>query len=89
MALTLDPATEQRIQQELERGLYSDPAELINHALDALQNFRNPDQTWTDEDRAALDQQLDEAIAQIQRGEGIPGDQVRDVLAARLAARGR
>jgi Arc/MetJ-type ribon-helix-helix transcriptional regulator len=37
MILTLDPATEQRIQREMERGHYREPAEVIAHALNLLQ----------------------------------------------------
>jgi hypothetical protein len=40
MALTLDPAigrSAQRIQRELERGPYTNPAELLGHALDLLE----------------------------------------------------
>ena len=37
MNLALDPATEERIQRELERGHYSEPAEVIAHALNLLQ----------------------------------------------------
>jgi len=32
MTLTLDPATERRLQRELARGVYDDPSELIAHA---------------------------------------------------------
>ena len=37
MAITLDPATEQRIQRELDRGHYASPAEVIAQALDLLE----------------------------------------------------
>jgi Arc/MetJ-type ribon-helix-helix transcriptional regulator len=36
MTLTLDAATEQRIQRVIERGHYKTPAEVIARALDLL-----------------------------------------------------
>ena len=37
MAVTLDPALEQRIQRHLERGAFREPTELLAHALDLLE----------------------------------------------------
>ena len=39
MAITLDPATEQRTQRELDRGHYGSPAEVIAQALDLLEEI--------------------------------------------------
>lgn len=83
MSLALDPKTEQRIQRKLVAGGYSEPAQLINRALDLLES----EETWSDEDKAALDLRLSESMAQIQRGEGIPGDKVRQFLAQLRLAR--
>ena len=41
MTLTLDPTTERRIQREIERGPYREPAEVVAHALDLLDLERN------------------------------------------------
>jgi Arc/MetJ-type ribon-helix-helix transcriptional regulator len=40
MTLTLDPATEQHLQQELAAGRYRDPSALIAHALELVQAER-------------------------------------------------
>jgi Arc/MetJ-type ribon-helix-helix transcriptional regulator len=40
MAFTLNPATEQRIERELERGHYASPDEVIAQALDLLEVLR-------------------------------------------------
>ncbi len=37
MSLILDPATEQRLQQELAAGRYRDPSALIAHGLELVQ----------------------------------------------------
>jgi Arc/MetJ-type ribon-helix-helix transcriptional regulator len=83
MSLVLDPQTEQRIQHKLAAGGYSEPAQLINRALDLLES----EEAWSDDEKADLDQRLSESMGQIQRGEGIPGDQVRQVLAQLRLAR--
>lgn len=79
MAITLDPATEQRIQRELERGPYREPAEVIAHALNLLQ----AEQEWLEMSKSALNARLEESMAQVDRGEGIPGDRLLEVLAQR------
>ena len=85
MAITLDPATEQRIQRELDRGHYSSPAEVIAQALDLLE----AEQEWLEISKSALNQRLEQSMAQIDRGEGIPGDQLLKVLAERRQAQKR
>jgi Arc/MetJ-type ribon-helix-helix transcriptional regulator len=83
MSLALDPQTEQRIQQETLRGRYRDPSALINIALDALA----ADEPWTEEEKAELNRSLDLARAQIARGEGISGKELREDYERRRAAR--
>jgi antitoxin ParD1/3/4 len=77
--LTLDPATEQRIQRELDRGHYREPAEVIAHALNLLE----AEEEWLEMSKHALNARLEESMAQVERGEGIPGDAILEVLAAR------
>ncbi len=83
MNLTLDAQTEQRIQRVLAHGPYREPSELINHALDLLAD----EEDWLVNNKAALHQHLEESMAQIRRGEGIPGDQLLDYLARRRSVR--
>jgi Arc/MetJ-type ribon-helix-helix transcriptional regulator len=82
MAITLDPATEQRIQRELDRGHYASPAEVIAQALDLLE----AEQEWLEISKSALNQRLEQSMAQIDRGEGIPGGHLLQVLAERRQA---
>ncbi len=83
MNLALDPASEQRIQLELDRGHYSGPAEVITHAF----NLLHAEQEWLETSKSALNARLEESLAQIERGEGIPGDRILGVLAERHEAR--
>ena len=82
MAIALDPATEERIQREFARGHYGSPAEVIAQALDLLQ----AEEEWLERSKSALNARLQESMAQIDRGEGIPGDRLLEVLAERRAA---
>jgi Arc/MetJ-type ribon-helix-helix transcriptional regulator len=82
MSLTLDPATEARIQRQLDRGAYTAPEDVINHALDLLEQ--------SDDDltahRAQIVSTLEQSIAQADRGEGFTEEQLRDRMAARRAS---
>jgi Arc/MetJ-type ribon-helix-helix transcriptional regulator len=83
MNLALDAATEQRIQLELDRGHYSEPSDVIAHAL----NLLHAEQEWLETNKVALNARLEESVAQIERGEGIPGDRILEVLAERRNSR--
>jgi antitoxin ParD1/3/4 len=83
MNLTLDPVTEQRIQREVELGHYRDPAEVIARAVSLLE----AETEWLQRNKEALDQRLKESVAQIERGEGIPGDKLLEYLAEKRQSR--
>ena len=82
MNLTLDAETEKRIQREIDLGHYREPSKVIAHALDLL----DAENDWF-RDKQAIAEHLDEGFAQNERGERIPKDQVRDLLAKRRAHR--
>jgi Arc/MetJ-type ribon-helix-helix transcriptional regulator len=67
MNLTLDPVTEQRIQREIDLGHYRDPAEVIARAISLLEAEEN----WLLENKDALNQRLEESMAQIERGSNV------------------
>jgi len=83
MTLTLDSATQQRIQEELARGRYREPAEVIAHALDLLEAER----IEMEERRLGLVRRLEQSFAQSERGETYSPEEARAVLAERRAAR--
>jgi predicted transcriptional regulator len=82
MTLTLDPATEQRLQQELAIGRYRGPADLIAHAPDLVKAKREDLATR----RTAFFGEIEESIAQGERGEVFTEEEVRARMAARRAA---
>ncbi len=58
------------MQKQLATGRYADAEDVVRTALHALDDGSG----WTDEDRQLLDARIDRAMAQFERGEGIPGD---------------
>jgi len=82
MSLVLDPATEDRIQRQLDRGPYAEPAELLNRALDLLEA-----DDWLVRNSEAINADLEESSAQAARGEGYSPEEAMALLAARRAAR--
>ncbi|HEX4155928.1 MAG TPA: hypothetical protein VHY48_09970 [Acidobacteriaceae bacterium] len=82
MSLILDDATEQRLQRELARGTYRDPAELIAHALDLVA----AEEDWLLRNRDAINDRLDVSFAQDGRGEGHSPDEARRLLASHRPA---
>jgi Arc/MetJ-type ribon-helix-helix transcriptional regulator len=83
MAVTLDPATEQRIQRKIEQGHFRDSAEVIARALDLLDSQED----WFTQNRDALNERIEESRAQIRRGESYTPQQARQILAQRRAQR--
>lgn len=82
MNLTLDPATEQRIQREIDLGHYREPAEVIARAVALLE----AEQNWFLQNKDAINQRLEESMAQAARGETHTPEEARRILADRRAA---
>jgi antitoxin ParD1/3/4 len=79
MNLSLTPELESFIQQEITDGKYATPDEVIEAALNLL-NQRNSSDRWAVE----IGEKVDVAIAQIDRGEGLDGTEVFARLKAKL-----
>jgi len=87
MTLTLDPATEQRLQQELATGQYREPNQLIAHALDLIKAEREQSEDWLFRNKEAINASLDRTFAQATRGEGYSPEESRADLARNRASR--
>jgi antitoxin ParD1/3/4 len=81
MNLTLKPELESFIQQEILAGKYSSPDEAIEAALNLLQSKNSIERLATE-----LREKIDIAAAQLDRGEGLNGDDVIANLRAKLQA---
>jgi Arc/MetJ-type ribon-helix-helix transcriptional regulator len=86
MAITLDAATEERIQRQLNRGAFREPAELLAHALDLIE-AENPYEDWLLRNKEAIQAALERTSAQAARGESYSPEECRAMLAQHRAAR--
>lgn len=86
MHVTLDAQTEERIQREIDRGHYREPADVIARAFDLL-DLLEAEQAWLEANRDAIEARLTEFLAQIERGEGLTPDRAREILAERRSSR--
>jgi hypothetical protein len=86
MAITLDAATEQRIQQQLDHGTYPGPDELRAHALDIIE-AEAPYEDWVLRNKEAIREALERTSAQAARGESYSPEECRAMLAQHRATR--
>jgi Arc/MetJ-type ribon-helix-helix transcriptional regulator len=81
MAITLRPEHEKAVTQAIQSGSYQSPDEVIERALEVL---RSEDE-WLSRNKGAINQKIEKAIAQLDRGEGIPAEELRGRLDQRKA----
>jgi len=76
MNVSLTPELERLISRKVKTGRYTSASEVIREALRLLeeQDLLRQNQL------AALEQKIGRGLAQLERGEGIPGDQARAQL---------
>jgi antitoxin ParD1/3/4 len=89
MNLTLKPELTEFIQQEILTGKYASPDEAIEAALNLLKSKSATDRAQlTLRERLAteLREKIDSAAAQLDRGEGLSGEDVIAGLRAKLQA---
>ena len=68
MSIVLTPEQEQFVQQQIAQGRFKSPDEVLAQAFKLLQEKYQEYEVWIEEVR----QQVDEAAAELERGEGIP-----------------
>jgi antitoxin ParD1/3/4 len=76
------PEIEALIQQRLHSGAFESVEDVLFDAL-GMQSER---EVWLQENREAIDAKIERGLAQLDRGEGTPGDQLRTRLEADKAA---
>jgi antitoxin ParD1/3/4 len=72
MSITLEPEQERFIQEQVTRGRFKSANEVLAHALLLLEQKYREDEAWIEDVR----QKVDEAKAQVERGEVLPLDTV-------------
>ncbi len=79
MTITLRPEQQQLIADALRTGAFKSPDEVIERALQIFQS----QEEWLLENRQAIDAKIRRGIEQLDRGEGVPEDEL-DAHLARL-----
>jgi Arc/MetJ-type ribon-helix-helix transcriptional regulator len=82
MQLTVPQDLETLINKRLATGAYANAEEVLRHALEA----QDAEESWTPEERQALADRIEQGYRQAERGELIPGEQVRQNIQARKEA---
>ena len=72
------PEIEALLQQRLHSGAFESVEDVLFDALE-IQSER---EVWLQENKATINAKIERGLAELDRGEGIPGDQVRTRLAA-------
>ncbi len=81
MAIQLKPEQEHRVAEALRSGVYRSPEDVIDRALEVL----HEQDEWLTANRQAIDAKIHTGIEELERGEGIPEDQL-DAYLERLKA---
>ena len=80
MNVTLDPETEKLIQKELESGRFQDATALLGIALKHFLIAREFGEEYT---RQEIEEKIARGISQLDRGEGVDGDEFFEKLRLR------
>jgi Arc/MetJ-type ribon-helix-helix transcriptional regulator len=81
MTIELKPEQEHRIAEALRSGIYHSEEDVINRALEVL----HEQDEWLMANRQATDAKIRKGIEELERGEGIPEDEL-DAYLERLKA---
>ena len=81
MTIHLNPEQENRIAEALRSGAYSSSDDVIDRALEVL----HEQDEWLTANREANDAKIRTGIEELERGQGIPEDEL-DAYLARLKA---
>ncbi len=82
MTITIRPEHERLIAQAIESGRYQSPDDVIGRALEALRS----EEAWLLENRNEIDEKIERAFAQFERGEFFSAEQSWADMAERKAA---
>jgi Arc/MetJ-type ribon-helix-helix transcriptional regulator len=78
MQLDIPPDLQPLIDKRLSSGEYGSAEEVFRRALEVLE----AEETWTEEERCALDQKIDRALAQVASGKVYGPEEARRKLGA-------
>ena len=72
MAIRLNPEQENRVSEAVRSGIYQTPDEVIDRALEVLHEYDE----WLLANRDAINAKIQRGIEELDRGEGIPEDEL-------------
>lgn len=78
MQLTVPPDVEALVQKRLATGAFANVEDVIRRALETL----DAEESWTDEERSALDEKIDRALERVAAGRVYGREEARRKLAA-------
>jgi Arc/MetJ-type ribon-helix-helix transcriptional regulator len=78
MQLNVPPDLEALVQKRLATGAFADAEEVIRRALET----QDAEESWTEEERRALDEKIDQALGQVAAGLVYGPEEARRKLAA-------
>jgi antitoxin ParD1/3/4 len=82
MDVKISGDAEQFVREEVASGRYGSPGEVVQEGLRLLHERESFEQ-W----RGRLDEQIEEGLVQLDRGEGIPGEEAFQALREKSRAR--
>jgi antitoxin ParD1/3/4 len=82
MTIQLRPELEQLIQKDIERGGYRSVEQFVERAIQLLHD----EERLLQQNKDAIHEAIGEGLAQLDRGEGVPGDTSRTRLQEKKAA---
>jgi antitoxin ParD1/3/4 len=78
MQLTVPPDVEALVQKRLATGAFANAEDVIRRAMEVL----DAEESWTEQERRALDEKIDQALEQVAAGQVNGPEQARLKLAA-------
>jgi antitoxin ParD1/3/4 len=82
MTIQLSPELEQLIEKDIERGGYQSVEQFVERAIQLLHD----EEHLLQENKDAIHAAIGDGLAQLDRGEGVPGDRSRAQLQEKKAA---
>jgi antitoxin ParD1/3/4 len=84
MNLSLNPTVQKFIEDKVQAGQYATPEDVIHAAISRLQDEEELGEDELDEEELAA---IEEGLAQADRGEGRPWEEVREELRAKYLSK--
>lgn len=82
MNIRLTPHSEELINEQLARGVFRSPEEVIEHALEVLQD----EDVWLRDNKDLINDKIERGFEQFERGEFFPAAEARADMEKRKAA---